>query len=144
MARAELLQPERTDLPIGLPKSGQMTEAMATAAAHNIAVDLGAIQAPLQMPTLDALCFAEFGDTGIAYIAAPVIPDSKNGKRRSSYAARGPWVVWAKVAFETYFMLKMRYGVGMPWYEKLGLRALFNLKLFEYVQPEEAKELVQT
>lgn len=140
----KLPQPERTDLPIGLPKSGQMTEAMATAAAHNIAVDLGAIQAPLKVPTLDALCFAEFGDTGIAYIAAPVIPDSKTGQRRTSYAARGPWVVWAKAAFEKYFMLKMRYGVGMPWYEKLGLRALFNLKLFESVQPENAKELVQT
>lgn len=139
----KLVQPAQTEIPIGLPKSGQMTEAMATAAAHNIAVDLGAIQAPLQSPTLDALCFAEFGDTGIAYIAAPVIPDPETGQRRSSYAMRGPWVVWAKVAFEEYFMLKMRYGVGMPWFEKLGLRTLFNLKLFKSLSPEEVQALAR-
>ena len=127
----KLSQPDQTDIPIGLPKSGQMTEAMATAAAHNIAVELGEIKAPLHSPTLDALCFAEFGETGIAYIAAPVIPDSETGKRRTSYAMRGPWVVCAKKAFEEYFMLKMRYGIGMPWFEKLGLRLLFNLKLFQ-------------
>lgn len=139
----QLAQPDKTDVPIGMPKSGQMTEAMATAAAHNIAVDLGAIKAPLQIPTLDALCFAEFGATGIAYIAAPVIPDPKTGKRRSSYAAQGPWVVWAKTAFEEYFMLKMRYGVGMPWFERLGLRTLFNVKLLKPVLPEDAKALAR-
>lgn len=132
----KLGQPDQTEIPIGMPKSGQMTEAMATAAAHNIAVDLGAISGPLQIPTLDALCFAEFGSTGIAYIAAPVIADPKTGKRRSSYAARGPWVVWAKAAFEEYFMVKMRRGVGMPWFEKLGLKTLFNLQLFKPLPPE--------
>lgn len=131
----KLPQPDQMEIPIGLPKSGQMTEAMATAAAHNIAVELGVLRTPLQSPTLDALCFAEFGNTGIAYIAAPVLPDPAMGKRRASYAARGPWVVWAKVAFEEYFMVKMRWGVGMPWLEKLGLRALFNLKLFKAVWP---------
>ncbi len=139
----KLTQPDQTPIPIGLPKSGQMTEAMATAAAHNIAVELGVLQAPLKMPTLDALCFAEFGATGIAYIAAPVVADPETGKRRSSYAARGPWVVWAKTAFEEYFMLKMRYGVGMPWFERLGLRTLFNLKLFKPVLPEEVQTLAE-
>jgi sulfide:quinone oxidoreductase len=133
----QLAQPDKTPIPIGLPKSGQMTEAMATAAAHNIAVELGALKAPLQVPTLDALCFAEFGDTGIAYIAAPVIPDPVTGKRRNSYAVRGAWVVWVKAAFEEYFMLKMRYGAGMPWFERLGLRTLFNLQLFKPISSPE-------
>lgn len=133
----KLAQPDQTKVPIGLPKSGQMAEAMATAAAHNIAVDLGAIHGPLQVPTLDALCFAEFGETGIAYIAAPVIPDPATGKRKKSYAARGPWVVWVKAAFEEYFMAKMRFGVGMPWYERLGLRTLFGLKLLSDYRPSE-------
>ncbi len=108
-----------------------MAEAMATAAAHNIAVDLKAINANPQVPTLEALCFAEFGNTGIAYIAAPVLPDPKTSKRKRSYAVRGPWVVWVKAAFEEYFMLKMRFGVGMPWYERLGLRSLFGLQLLK-------------
>lgn len=127
----QLKQPDQTQIPIGLPKSGQMAEAMATAVAHNIAVELGAIQAPLQVPTLDALCFADFGNTGIAYIAAPVLPDPETGKRKRSYAVRGPWVVWVKAAFEEYFMVKMRSGLGMPWFEKLGLRTLFGLKMLK-------------
>ena len=78
----QLTQPDKTLVPIGLPKSGQMAEAMATAVAHNIAVDLGAIKASRIVPTLEALCFAEFGETGIAYLAAPVLADPKTGKRK--------------------------------------------------------------
>jgi hypothetical protein len=40
-------------------------------------------------------------------------------------------------------MVKMRWGVGMPWFEKLGLRALFNLKLFKAVLPKDLQALVQ-
>ncbi|MGD1953197.1 MAG: NAD(P)/FAD-dependent oxidoreductase [Leptolyngbyaceae cyanobacterium] len=131
----QLEQPDLTQIPIGLPKSGQMAEAMATAVAHNIAVELGAIKAPLQVPTLDALCFADFGNTGIAYIAAPVLPDPETGKRKRSYAVRGPWVAWVKAAFEEYFMIKTQSGLGMPWFEKLGLRALFGLKMLKAETP---------
>lgn len=120
-------QPDHTLVPIGMPKSGQMTEAMAMVAAHNIAVELGAIDKTLEVPTLEALCFAEYGDTGIAYIAAPILP--LTGKRRYSYAVEGMWVNWFKAAFEHYFMAKMRLGLGLPWFEQLGLRLLFGLSL---------------
>lgn len=63
----QLEQPEKTLVPIGLPKSGEMTEAMGTAVAHNIAVELEAIKSSLTSATLEALCFAEYGNTGIAY-----------------------------------------------------------------------------
>ncbi len=124
-----LAQPEKSRVPIGMPKSGQMTEAMGMAVAHNIAVKLGAIQASLQVPTLEAICFAEFGDTGILYVAAPVLPDPSTGKRRSSYAVQGKWVVWGKAAFEQYFMTKMRLGAAVPWFERIGLKALFGVDL---------------
>lgn len=124
-----LSQPEQFRVPIGLPKSGQMTEAMGMAVSHNIAVQLGAIQKPLQTPTLEAICFAEFGDTGILYVAAPVLPDPVTGKRRYSYAVQGKWVVWGKALFEQYFMTKMRLGAAVPWYERLGLRAIFGVDL---------------
>lgn len=130
-----LEQPEQTLVPIGLPKSGEMTEAMGVAVAHNIAVELGAIKSPLTKPTLEALCFAEYGNTGIAYIAAPVLPDPITGKRRYSYAAKGRWVNWVKAAFEEYFLLKMRWGLGMPWFEKLGLRLLFGLSMLKSLKP---------
>ncbi|MEN9280193.1 MAG: FAD-dependent oxidoreductase [Gloeomargarita sp. DG_1_4_bins_134] len=124
-----LEQPERTPVPIGLPKSGQMTEAMAMVAAHNMAVQLGVKPAPWRIPTLEALCFAEYGDTGIAYIAAPVLPDPGSGQRRYAYAVQGMWVNWAKAAFEHYFLAKMRLGWGIPWFEQWGLRLLFGLAL---------------
>jgi sulfide:quinone oxidoreductase len=137
----DLKQPDQTLVPIGLPKSGQMTEAMGTAVAHNIAVELGAIDAPLTQPTLEALCFAEYGNTGIAYIAAPVLPDPTTGKRRYAYAVRGRWVNWVKAAFEEYFLLKMRAGVGMPWFEKLGLRVLFGLSMLQSFQLPEGNQM---
>ncbi|MCA1903905.1 MAG: sulfide:quinone reductase [Cyanobacteria bacterium M5B4] len=137
----QLDQPDKTPVPIGLPKSGQMTEAMAMVAAHNIAVDLGVLKRPLEVPTLEALCFAEYGETGIAYIAAPIIPDPKTGKRRYSYAARGVWVNWAKASFEHYFMVKMRFGLGLPWFERLGLQLLFGLSLSRPV-PEDVRQII--
>ncbi len=139
----KIAQPDKTLVPIGLPKSGQMAEAMATAVAHNIAVDLGVIKGPLTVPTLEALCFAEFGETGIAYLAAPVLADPKTGKRKTSYAIRGPWVVWVKAAFEEYFMVKMRTGLGMPWFEKLGLRTLFGLKMLKPSESGQAQKVAE-
>lgn len=135
----QLKQPEKTAVPIGLPKSGQMSEAMGVAVAHNIAVKLGAVKSSLKVPTLEAVCFAEFGDTGITYIAAPVIPDSTSGKRRYSLAIQGFWVNWMKLAFEEYFLLKMKMGLGVPWFEKLGLRLLFRLSLLKPLSVEETK-----
>ncbi|MFM6741956.1 MAG: hypothetical protein ACKPJL_10985, partial [Microcystis panniformis] len=85
------------------------------------------LPAPQKIPTLEALCFAEFGDTGIAYIAAPVLADPLTGKRRYSYAVRGIWVTWVKAAFEEYFLQKLRWGMGVPWFERWGLRLLFGL-----------------
>lgn len=124
-----LAQPDKSRVPIGMPKSGQMTEAMGMAVAHNIAVELGAIQAPLKVPTLEAICFAEFGDTGLLYVAAPVLPDSETQRRRYAYAVQGSWVVWSKTAFEHYFMTKMRRGAAVPWFERLGLKAMFGVDL---------------
>lgn len=129
----DLAQPDKPRVPIGMPKSGQMTEAMGMAVAHNIAVELGAIQAPLTLPTLEAICFAEFGDTGILYVAVPVLPDPVTQQRRYAYAVRGKWVVWAKAVFEQYFMTKMRRGAAVPWYERLGLKALFGVDLVKPV-----------
>lgn len=142
----QLSQPDKTPVPIGLPKSGEMTEAMGMAVAHNIAVALGETRSTPVSPTLEALCFAEFGNTGIAYIAVPVVPDPKTGKRRYSYAAKGAWVVWVKALFERYFMLKMQWGVGVPWFENLGLRLLFGLSLIKPLPetPESPAEFAQS
>ncbi len=118
----QLAPPEPTPIPIGVPKTGQMTEAMGLAVAHNLAYTLGEIQAPPVQPTLEAVCFADFGNTGILFVAAPVIVPA--GERHRTLALRGPWVGLLKTGFERYFLWKMSLGLGVPWFERWALRGL--------------------
>jgi sulfide:quinone oxidoreductase len=51
-----------------------------------------------------------------------------------SWMKKGRWVHWAKVAFEKYFIRKMKKGVSEPLYEKyilklLGIRRLEDSKI---------------
>ncbi len=131
----QIKPPEKTSIPIGVPKTGQMTEAMGMAVAHNIAIELGAISATPVTPTLEALCLADFGNTGIAFMANPVLPDSITGKRRRAIALQGRWVSWSKTAFEQFFLTKMRWGLAVPWFERLGLRFM-GLSLVEPIKLE--------
>ncbi|WP_205369608.1 NAD(P)/FAD-dependent oxidoreductase [Thermoleptolyngbya sp. PKUAC-SCTB121] len=126
----QLQPPEATPLPVGVPKTGQMTEAMGMAVAHNIAIALGERSAHPVAPTLEAICFADFGNTGILFLADPVLPDSATGKRRRAIALQGAWVGWAKTAFEQYFLAKMRFGAAVPWFERFALRGV-GLSLVE-------------
>ncbi len=135
----QLQPPEPTPLPVGVPKTGQMTEAMGMAVAHNIAVHLGVVQDKLMAPTLEAICFADFGNTGILFLADPVLPVPELGRRRRAIAMQGPWVSWAKKSFEHYFLAKMRWGAAVPWFERLGLRSV-GLRLVEPLSEEPRTE----
>ncbi len=77
---------EVTPLPVGTPKTGYMIESMVTATAHNIANELAG-KAPTSKPTLNALCLADFGDSGVAFLAQPQIPP-----RNVTWSAEGKWV----------------------------------------------------
>jgi sulfide:quinone oxidoreductase len=114
---------EPTPIPIGVPKVGQMTEEMVLAITHNIALELGVTSGDPLKPTLQAICFADFGDTGALFLADPLLPDAQ-GKRHRSFTVKGPWVSWTKTAFEKYFMNKMRMGWTMPWIERVALQAI--------------------
>lgn len=124
---------EPTPIPIGVPKVGQMTEEMVMTVAHNIALDLGVIAGQPIKPTLQAICFADFGDSGALFLADPLLPDSE-GHRHRAFTTQGAWVSWAKTGFEKYFMAKMRMGWPMPWFERIGLRAI-GLPLVEPIDP---------
>lgn len=114
---------EATPVPTGAPKTGYMIESMVTAAAHNIrdAIDGSA---PSHKATWNAVCLADLGDTGIAFVALPQIPP-----RNVNWVSEGKWVHLAKVAFEKYFVRKMKKGVSEPIYEKYVLKALGITKL---------------
>lgn len=105
-----------TSLPVGVPKTGFMIESMVTAAARNIRDAIAAVE-PSQQATLNAVCLADFDDGGVAFIASPQIPP-----RNINWASRGKWVHLAKIAFEKYFLHKVRRGHNEPFYEKQILR----------------------
>jgi sulfide:quinone oxidoreductase len=113
------IQPvETTPVPTGTPKTGYMIETMVSALVHNIADELKG-KAPSHTGTWSTICLADMGDTGAAFVAIPQIPP-----RNVTWARKGKWVHLAKVAFEKYFMHKMKSGNSEPLYEKYVLKAL--------------------
>jgi sulfide:quinone oxidoreductase len=112
-----------TPVPTGIPKTGYMIESMVTATAHNIRDELDGKE-PSYKGTWNALCLADFGDSGIAFLAMPQIPP-----RNVQWASRGRWVHWAKIGYEKYFMRKVRKGLSEPFYERLPLKLMGIMRL---------------
>jgi len=104
--------PVATPVPTGVPKTGFMIESMVTATAQNLPLVIKG-QEPEIKPTWNALCLADFGDRGAAFLAMP-----QNPPRNVNWSSEGKWVHWAKLAFEWYFIRKVKRGVSEPWYEK--------------------------
>jgi sulfide:quinone oxidoreductase len=116
---------EVTPVPTGAPKTGYMIETMVSAIVHNIAADLHGTAAD-HKGSWNAICLADMGDTGIAFVALPQIPP-----RNVNWFSKGKWVHLAKVAFEKYFLRKMKTGSSEPVYEKYVLKALGITRLLE-------------
>ena len=114
---------EVTPVPTGTPKTGYMIESMVTATSHNIRAALDGRE-PVEKATWNAICLADFGDTGAAFVALPQIPP-----RNVNWFKEGKWVHLAKVGFEKYFMRKMKKGSTEPLYEKYVLSLLGVKKL---------------
>lgn len=112
-----------TPVATGAPKTGYMIESMVTATTHNIASALDG-RNPDQRATWNAVCLADFGDSGVAFIALPQIPP-----RNTNWASRGKWVHLAKVAYEKYFLHKVRNAKAEPYYEKTVLKMLGATRL---------------
>ncbi|MDD5385018.1 MAG: FAD/NAD(P)-binding oxidoreductase [Gallionella sp.] len=109
---------EVTPVPTGTPKTGYMIESMVTATAHNIHSELTG-NPPTSKATWNAVCLADFGEGGIAFVAMPQIPP-----RNVNWFSEGKWVHLAKIAFEKYFIRKMKKGTSEPIYEKVVLKAM--------------------
>jgi sulfide:quinone oxidoreductase len=109
---------EATPVPTGAPKTGYMIESMVTAIVHNIRNELEG-KAPDWKGTWNAICLADMGDTGAAFVALPQMPP-----RNVAWFKKGKWVHMAKIAFEKYFIRKMKKGSSEPIYEKYVLKML--------------------
>ena len=55
----------------------------------------------------------------MVFIAQPQMPP-----RNVTWSATGRWAHWAKIAFEKYFLRKMRKGVTEPIFEKWALKLI--------------------
>ncbi len=113
----------KTPVPVGVPKTGFMIESMVTATAQNIGALLRG-QQPDTKPTWNAICLADFGDGGVAFVAQPQIPP-----RNVNWSGQGKWVHLAKVGFEKYFLRKIKAGVSEPFFERYLLKKLNLAKL---------------
>lgn len=114
---------EQTPVALAVPKTGYMTESMVTAAARNIHALINGREAAEQA-SWNAVCLADFGDTGVAFVAIPQIPP-----RNVNWSSKGKWVHLAKVAYERYFLRKVRLGVSEPFYEEYILKLMGIKKL---------------
>ena len=123
-----------TPVPVGVPKTGFMIESMVSAISANLKQILDG-QAPTFEASWNAICLADFGDGGVAFMAQPQIPP-----RNINWSASGRWVHAAKVAFEGYFLHKVRRGQAEPLFEKLALDLIGAHKLRRTTRSTPAQE----
>ena len=109
---------ETTPVATGAPKTGYMIETMVTAIVKNIADEISGRTASAK-GSWNAICLADMGDTGAAFVALPQIPP-----RNLNWFRKGKWVHLAKIAYEKYFLYKMKTGSSEPVYEKHVLKLL--------------------
>ncbi|MBI4515998.1 MAG: FAD-dependent oxidoreductase [Deltaproteobacteria bacterium] len=95
--------PAPTPVPVAVPKTGQMSELMAQAAAHNIAADIAG-GAKVDGLSLPATCIADAGDTAFYLAADPFLPP-----RNQVTHKRGKWAHYLKLAFERYYLARIRH-----------------------------------
>lgn len=114
---------EETPVPTGIPKTGYMIESMVTATAHNIRNQLYGKE-PREVPSLSGLCLADLGYTGAAMLAVPQVPP-----RNITWTKTGKWIRHLKIAFEKYFLRKVRKGISEPFYERLIMKLMGLVRL---------------
>ncbi len=106
--------PESTQVPAGVPKTGQMSETMAKVAAQNIVADItGGKHREMPLGDLSAICILDGGNNGIIFKADHVLSHGlyANGHEPSAHILAGPQAHWAKLAFERYFLASRKRGL---------------------------------
>jgi len=95
--------PAATAVPVGVPKTGHMTEEMAARAATNIAAEVTGSGSLVDGLALPATCVFDAGDVAFYIRADPFLPP-----RNVATLRRGARYHYLKLAFERYYLEKMR------------------------------------
>ena len=105
-AAVHLDPPDVTRVPLGVPRTGYLSEEMARVVAYNVAARIQG-RRPVAMPpaSIDAKYVLDAGNEGLILSA-----DHFLEPRDHAWVIPGPEAHWAKVAFERYFMATRRHG----------------------------------
>lgn len=98
--------PEPTPVPTGVPKTGYMTVRMAKTVALTISSEIKNETIP-EPEELSAVCLMDMGDTAAYMKALPVLPP-----RQEAVFKTGIHYRWSKMAFERYYLWKIRHGLS--------------------------------
>jgi len=104
--------PWQTPVAVGVPKTGFPSEVMARTAAHNIAAQIQGRPTEKEKPFGDipAVCVMDAGNMGVMIFSDKMLPP-----RKHELLIPGPQGHWAKLAFEKYYLWKMKNGyVSLP------------------------------
>jgi len=97
--------PKPTPVPVAVPKTGHMTELMARAAASNIVAEFRG-GTKIDGLTQPSTCISDAGDTAFYFSADPFLPP-----RNKVIAKRGKWARYLKLAFERYYLARIRHDL---------------------------------
>lgn len=104
--------PWQSAVAVGVPKTGFPSETMAHVAADNIASQIKGEEPKehKEFGDIRAMCIMDAGDNGVIILADKMLPPRKHG-----IMIPGPQSHLAKLAFEKYYLWKMKHGyVNLP------------------------------
>ena len=107
-----------TPVPTRAPVSGYMIECMVNVVVQNIGDELAQRELTAKADC-HAVCLMDMGANGIAFAAVPQMPP-----RELDWLRQGRWVHLAKVAFEKYFLRKIKNGTSEQIYDRYVLKMM--------------------